>query len=90
MSREEWQPWRPASYREGLNFTKSFCDRCRRDPRNSGKRDPEAGNSDLCNILLRTALHELGDPAYPKEWVSGGTSASATCTAFDPVDGGLQ
>lgn len=69
-----WVPYRPSNGTEGAEFLAKWCERCLHD---------DVG---FCPILDRTLIHEIGDPAYPKEWVrlaGDALGSSARCTAFE-------
>ena len=60
VAEHTWKPYRPSNGTEGMHFQAAYCDNCHYQG------NPESGKG--CMILLRTMLHDIGDPEYPQEW----------------------
>ena len=73
-------PYRPSNGTEGEGFIRALCERCERDP---FSRDEDAKTS--CRILARTMAYDVGDPEYPKQWISEEDGSDPRCTAFRPL-----
>lgn len=76
------RPYRPSNGTEGCWFQAEFCENCHRDR----EYQESGGNAPGCEILLETMIHDIGEPEYPREWITGG-GAGPRCTAYRPIDG---
>ena len=76
----ERKPCRPANGTDGEIFHAMYCERCEKE-----NFDPHSGQGG-CEILLRSWVHDIGEPQYPSEWVYG-DDGRPTCTAFEPKEG---
>ena len=77
------KPFQPTDRNVASMFEESFCGMCLKDQLY------RQGKGEGCEILMLAFLFELGDAAYPTEWVHD-KEGSPTCTAFEPIaaDGG--
>lgn len=65
--------YRPSNGSCGECFRAVYCDNCKHDI-----------NHD-CGIYLRTLVHNISDPEYPREWIKDGP-IKGKCTAFEPME----
>lgn len=65
--------YRPSNGTEGMIFADKHCMQCIHC-------DPDPSGAKQCNILLRTLIHDIKDPEYPKEWCY--VDGKPTCTAW--------
>lgn len=63
------KPYRPSNGTEGDIFHAHWCARC-----------TKAKPGDPCMIAGSAFFHDIGDPEYPKEWVTD--EKGPRCTAF--------
>lgn len=63
------KPYRPSNGTEGDFFMAEFCFRCGRDTEEKP-----------CKLLGNSLAYEIGDPEYPKEWITD--EEGSRCTAF--------
>jgi hypothetical protein len=66
--------YRPSNGTEGERFIVEYCDRC--------VHEPQDDKSQGCKILIRTMVHDVNDPEYPKEWVYDDEGVPK-CTEFE-------
>ncbi len=70
-------PYRPSNGSEGCDFMEAFCMKCSED-------------TDECEIIFRSEVHDADDPEYPPEWISDDAVGlvNPRCTAFKGVADG--
>jgi hypothetical protein len=66
-------------------FMERWCDHCARD---AAARNGKFEHG--CRILAATFVFDVGDPAFPKEWIRAANDrewpGTARCTAFVPAE----
>lgn len=63
------KPYRPSNGTEGDIFMSRWCSRCTKD-----------SEASPCSIIGWTMAVDIGDPNYPKQWVTD--EKGPRCTAF--------
>ncbi len=71
--------YRPSNGTEGEIFHERHCYQCIHC-------DPDPSGDKQCNILLRTLIHSINEPEYPKEWCY--IDGTPTCTSWVKWDWG--
>ncbi len=72
--------YQPSNGTEGAEFVEKHCMRCIHC-------DPDPDGEKQCLIWMRTLMHNVNDPEYPKEWIVN-EQGVPTCTAHQPWDWG--
>lgn len=69
---ETGKPYQPANHDDGELFVSRWCDQCRK----------KEVDNELCDILNRAIVYEIGHGYYPTEWVYD-EAGKPCCIAFE-------
>jgi len=78
------EKYRPSNGAEGDWFMSRWCENCQRDRSiREGIPADQCEQDELCDIIVRTFIHDIEEPEYPVEWIRDDNGPR--CTAFVPV-----